>query len=80
MKTKIPIIFMLSAGAITAVITYLNNYDLISMLWALVIALVTFYILGIIIVKIFSSFKSTEDVLEDEGTVIEKNISSDIES
>ncbi|MBO4890631.1 MAG: hypothetical protein J5574_06525 [Lachnospiraceae bacterium] len=81
---KIPALVMLSAGAVSTIVTYINGYDLTEMLAILVLTLVVFLIIGVIIKLIFDSFhieEPDEDRVDDEGEVVEKTeISEDEEA
>lgn len=66
---------MLVAGAITSIITYLKNYELMPMLWTLLGVLVGFYVLGVIIEKVLDLFDAQiEEREKAEGAVIEKDV------
>lgn len=78
MKRKmIPIILMLAAGAVTSIITFIKDYELIRMLWTLLIVLIIFYLLGAGIKRVLDLFddqiKEAEEK-EEEGSVIEKEL------
>ncbi|MCR5832103.1 MAG: hypothetical protein K6G67_08200 [Lachnospiraceae bacterium] len=81
---KIPALVMLSAGAVSTIVTYINGYDLTEMLAILVLTLVVFLIIGVVIKLIFDSFhieEPDEDRVDDEGEVVEKTeISEDEEA
>ena len=76
MKTKrIPALTMLLAGAVAAVVTYINNYSLEDMLVVLILTLIVFLIIGVVIMMIFESFhidEPDEDRVDDDGEVVEK--------
>lgn len=81
MKTKqIPALIMLLGGAVTSIVMYLMHYDIKSMLFILLAVLIGFYIFGVVIKKIFDSFKfpTKDDILKD-GEVIEKDNEEDAE-
>ena len=79
MKTKlIPAIVMLVAGLITSIMTFVKHYDIKTMLVALFIALIVFYVVGLVVKAVFDSFELTDEkVVSDEGEVIEKEIEDD---
>ena len=83
LKTKpIPAIVMLLGGAVSSIVTYVNHYTLKNMLLIVLISLIVFYILGVILKRVFDSFhivmkKDEEDMTE--GEVIEKEKISDEE-
>ena len=74
MKTKlIPLILMLTAGAVASIVTYMMHYEIKASLWILVAVLVSFYIAGVIIKGVMDSFlKEDTGEVSDEGEVIEK--------
>ncbi|MCH5274789.1 MAG: hypothetical protein J1E65_03025 [Lachnospiraceae bacterium] len=76
MKRKyLPLILMLLAGAITAIITYVKQYAMIQRLSALLAVLLVFYVLGSIFVWLLDTFeKQNEKAALDEGEVIEKEV------
>ncbi|MBQ8591470.1 MAG: hypothetical protein IJ485_01795 [Lachnospiraceae bacterium] len=80
MKTKqIPLVLMLIAGAATSIITYIRNYELKDMLTILLLVLLVFYIVGLLIKKMFDTFQKELDAAAEaereaaEGEVIEKD-------
>jgi divalent metal cation (Fe/Co/Zn/Cd) transporter len=61
-------ILMLFAGAISAIIMYIRDYDLTRMLWGLLIVLIIFYVLGDIARYLYSTIRPRiipSDDLED---------------
>ena len=76
MKIKrIPALTMLLAGAVAAVVTYINGYSLEDMLVVLIVTLIVFLIIGVVIMMIFESFhidEPDEDRVDDDGEVVEK--------
>ena len=78
-RKTFPVVLMLVAGAITCIITYMNEYSIMGKLIALFISLLVFYILGNILRCTLDYFdKQNEKRLSDEGEVIEKE--SEVES
>ena len=78
-RKLIPIILMLTAGAVTSIVTYIRNFDLIEMLWILLGVLILFYLFGLGIKKVLDVFdeqikESEEKENESEGSVIEKEM------
>lgn len=74
---KIPMILMLVAGAAVSIVTYIMNYELKDALVILLSVLIVFYILGMIVKKIFDSFQivslsEAKQAGDEEGEVIEK--------
>ncbi len=76
MKLKrIPALVMLLAGAVAAIVTYINHYTLTEMLVVLILTLIVFLIIGVAIMLIFESFhidEPDEDRVDDDGEVVEK--------
>lgn len=76
-RKLLPIILMLTAGAVTSIITYLKDYELTEMLWTLLGVLIIFYLLGLGIKKVLDVFDEQIKEAEenrDEGSVIEKEL------
>ncbi len=72
-RKKIPAILMLTASAITALIVYFRGYGLKVMIIALFAVLVIFYIIGSVVKLVMDSYyKANEELVSDEGEVIEK--------
>ena len=79
-RKMLPIILMLTAGAVTSIITYLKDYELTKMLWTLLSVLIIFYLFGLGIKKVLDVFdeqiKEAEEK-KDEGSVIEKELNEE---
>lgn len=77
-----PMILMLTAGALTALLTYFKGYSLKTMSIALLATLVIFYMFGCIIRMVLDSFekKNQEETVSEEGEVIEKEAVATTES
>ncbi|MCR5619957.1 MAG: hypothetical protein K6F65_07630 [Lachnospiraceae bacterium] len=75
MKRKlIPLTMMLTAGLVTAVITFIRGASIIYKLSSLLIVFLIFYVIGTVIVMFLDHFdkvNSREEMVEDE--VIEKD-------
>jgi len=75
MKRKLlPLTMMLSAGLVTAVITFIRGDSIIYKLASLLIVFLVFYVIGSVIVMFLDHFdkvNNKEDMIEDE--VIEKD-------
>ena len=68
-----PLLLMLTAGAVTCIITYIEKYTMVEKLVSLFFVLLLFYILGCIIKWTLDYFeKQNEERLMEEGEVIEK--------
>ncbi len=76
LKTKsLPAILMLTGGAVSSIVTYVNHYSLKDMLIIVLLTLLGFYILGLLLKKMFDSFHmviKSDSEQETEGEVIEK--------
>lgn len=76
LKTKpLPAIMMLTGGAVAAIVTFVRGFTLKEMLVIVLVCLLIFYILGLIMKKVFDSFHiriKQENVISEEGEVIEK--------
>lgn len=60
MENKVKLItpfLMLLAGAIASIIMYIRHFDLFTMLWALLLVLVIFYVIGDIVRYIYESIR-----------------------
>lgn len=68
-----PLILMLTAGAVTCIITFVQKYSVLGKLTALLVVLVIFYLLGSILRWTLDYFdKQNEEKSKEEGEVIEK--------
>ena len=78
-RKNIPLLLMLTAGAVTCIITYIKRYSLNAKLISLFVVLVIFYVLGSILIWTMDYFekqneeKLKEEKLKEEGEVIEKD-------
>ncbi len=72
-RKNLPLILMLTAGAITCVINLIRHYSVISQLIVLLIVLILFYVLGSAIKWTLDYFDAqNEQLFSNEGEVIEK--------
>ena len=72
-RNYMPLILMLSAGAITAIITFVKQYTMVQRLSALLVVLLIFYALGSLLKWLLDTFEEqNEKAALDEGEVIEK--------
>ena len=68
-----PLLLMLTAGAVTCIITYIEKYTMVEKLVSLFLVLLIFYILGSIMKWTLDYFdRQNEERLMEEGEVIEK--------
>lgn len=80
----LPIYMMLITGAITSIITYLLHYEGKTALLILLGVLLFFYITGSMLANLINRFEKEQAEkekarLEEEGKVLEKNLSQDSE-
>lgn len=81
-RKMLPIILMLTAGAITSIIAYLRDYELTRMLWMLLGTLIVFYLLGLGVKKVLDVFDEQireAEEKQNEGSVIEKELNEENE-
>lgn len=72
-RKNLPLILMLTAGAITCIITLIKDYSIMGRLISLLIVLIVFYLLGSILKWTLDLFdKQNEKKEESEEDVIEK--------
>lgn len=73
-RKNIPLLLMLTAGAVTCIITYIKKYPVHIQLIALFTVLLVFYVLGSVLVWTVGYFeKQNEEKRGEEGEVIEKD-------
>jgi len=63
---------MLLAGAITSIITYIRDYELVKMLWTLLGVLIVFYALGVVIKKTLNLFDAQIEEAEKKAKEAEE--------
>ncbi|MCM1193454.1 MAG: hypothetical protein NC123_01170 [Butyrivibrio sp.] len=72
-RKNLPIVLMLLAGAITCIITFVNDYAMVERLGILLGVLILFYLLGSILTWTLNYFDmQNEQKRKEEGEVIEK--------
>lgn len=72
-RKNIPLLLMLTAGAVTCIITYVRQYSITAKLVALFLVLVIFWLLGSILEWTLNYFDAqNEKKRKEEGEVIEK--------
>lgn len=77
-RKMIPLALMLVAGAICSIVCIVQGYDVFTMLLALFIVFLVFYILGCIIKRVMEAFeRENEEKNKEEGEVIEKEASDE---
>ncbi len=73
-RDSMPLILMLCAGAVTCVITFIQNYPIWAKLLSLLIVLIVFYFLGSVLKWTLDTFDRQNDKKsKEEGEVIEKD-------
>lgn len=72
-RKKMPLVLMLTAGAVTCIITFIMHYPIIWKLLTLLLVLIIFYVLGTVLKWVLDAFeKQNEKAALDEGEVIAK--------
>lgn len=72
-RKNLPLILMLTAGAVTCIITFIRHYSTVEKLASLLVVLVLFYLLGSILKWTLDYFdRQNEKKRQQEGEVIEK--------
>lgn len=79
-RRKLPLILMLAAAGMTAVVTYFRGFNLMDMLIALLAVMIVFNFIGTLIKMVLDSFdKENEEKVSDEGEVIEKEADENVQ-
>lgn len=78
----LPIYLMLITGAVTSIITYMLHYEGKTALLILLGVLLFFYIMGSMLAGLINRFEKEQEEaerarIEEEGKVLEKNLSQD---
>ena len=74
-RKNMPLLLMLTAGAVTCIITYIEQYSMNAKLISLFVVLLIFYVLGSILKWTLDYFEQqNEQKLKEEGEVIEKEL------
>lgn len=72
-RKNIPLLLMLTAGAVTCIITYVRQYSVLEKLVSLFAVLLVFWLLGSILEWTLNYFDAqNEKKRQEEGEVIEK--------
>lgn len=72
-RKTLPLLLMLTAGALTVIITFLKSYPLPGILLSLLIVMTVFYLLGLWIKSMLDYFeKQNAQRAAAEGEVVEK--------
>lgn len=72
-RKNLPMLFMLTAGAVTCVVTYIMDYSVIAKLTTIFAMLVLFYLFGSVLKWTLDFFeRQNEEKQKEEGEVIEK--------
>lgn len=73
-RKNLPLLLMLTAGAVTCIITYIQNFTIFAKLASLFVVLLLFYIMGSALVWLLDHFDAQNEArLKEEGEVIEKD-------
>lgn len=73
-RRNLPLLLMLTAGAVTCIITYIQKFTIYAKLASLFVVLLLFYIMGSVLVWILNRFDAQNEArLKEEGEVIEKD-------
>ena len=77
-RKLIPLTLMLIVGAMCSIVCFAQGYDAYTLLWALFIVLLIFYVLGSVIKRVMEKFEiENEEKSKEEGEVIEKESSDE---
>lgn len=80
-RKNMPLILMLIAGAVTCIITFIQNYSVLGKLVSLLIVLLIFYFLGSVLRWTLDYFdRQNEKKSKEEGEVIEKEAEGEEEN
>lgn len=73
-RKMLPVVFMLVAGAITCIATYVRNYTILEKLVALLLTLLLFYGVGCILKNALDYFdkQNEQQRLEEEAAALEQ--------
>lgn len=72
-RKNLPLLLMLTGGAVVCIITYIEKYSLIVKLVSLFAVLLVFYILGSVLKWTLDLFETQNaERIKEEGEVIEK--------
>ena len=75
LKTKqLPALVMLLGGAVAVIVTYIRGFSLWEILVVVLVSLLGFYILGLILKRIFDSFRIRQKEEEEDGTLEEGEV------
>lgn len=79
-RKNMPLLLMLTAGAVTCIITFIEHYTVFEKLASLLAVLVVFWVLGSILKWTLDYFdRKNEEKLKAEGEVIEKELEEEPE-
>lgn len=75
----LPLVLMLTAGAVTSIITYILHYEGKTALLILLVVLLLFYLIGLLFANMLHHFeeeaaRKEKERLEEEGKVVEKGV------
>ncbi len=73
-RKNLPLLIMLTAGAVMCVVSYVQKFSILAKLVSLFVVLLVFYLLGNVLVWTLNYFdRQNEERLKEEGEVIEKD-------
>lgn len=73
-RKDLPLLMMLTAGAVMCIISYVQKFSILAKLVSLFVVLVVFYLLGSVLVWTLNYFdRQNEERFKEEGDVIEKD-------
>lgn len=73
-RKNLPLLMMLTAGAVMSIISYIQNFTILAKLVSLFVVLVVFYLFGSVLIWTLNYFdRQNEERLKEEGEVIEKD-------
>lgn len=72
-RKNMPLLLTLAAGAVTCIITFIQQYTILQKLISLFVVLIIFYVLGSVLKWTLDYFEAqNEKARQEEGEVIEK--------
>ncbi len=79
-RKNMPLLLMLVAGAVTCVITFINDFPMLERLVTLLIVLLVFYFLGSLMKWALDYFdQQNQEKSMEEGEVVEKDTDVEVE-
>ncbi len=73
-RKNLPLILMLLGGAVTCIVTFIENYTMVAKLVGMFVVLLVFFVLGSVLKWTLDYFdRQNEEKRGEEGEVIEKD-------